>query len=215
MRVTEVTPEGKPSGVEFTFSSLKASSDGKDIPCSFLKGKTLRIALAGPGAPVFKSVGGGEISKGLACALSLVFRPVSKAGLKEMADPGKAVRIGESWTVSPLPATELLAARGLKIPPENIDCRAALTGRETFRGVDCWKLSQSVRTKDGLPSALSYDAEILLPADPGHGGPVMIKRKGRETTSGSVSSGGALAAGVETSTEINDSMEAVILPAKN
>ncbi len=213
MDVLATTPAGTPSRIRFTTKNANGSIDGARVDLSELKGKPLLAELKSPRCEFrFESPLDGELSRNSLRALSSVFHPASDGGLAEVMGTDASLSIGSSWRPPLTLLLEQLAKRGIKLSEKDFDALAVLKGRESFRGVDCWRIEERIDTRNTPGIELRLDFSILLPCSPADGGARRIVRSGREFVKKSLPDKNPMSAGHEVQAEVRDSMNATIVP---
>jgi len=215
MTVLEVNAAGNSTKMKFQIKSFDGSIDHVRPDLAGFKGRTIIADLNPPVCRfVFEDFPQEMLSKDSVRLLSSIFRPSMNAGMNELLGTSQAVGPGSSWRPPMDLLLEQLRKRGMKFNESDFEGAVSIKGRETFNGVECWRIEESLRSINLAGFDLRLDISLLLPCDPKQGGARKISRAGLEFVAKDMPESNPLSAGKRVEATVKDSMDATILPVR-
>ncbi len=179
LTVKEVNSAGKALKIEFDVHSLDGYVNGRKVETQSLTGKTFTGNLAA--APVTFDAGNVVISKEMKILLASVFRPVSPHGLTELTGLSRRLEHpGENWRPELTAFSNALRKRKIILPPSDIRGQITYTGKNRFRGLECFAFHFFIQSKKTAGYDFRFSAKIQLPVDPADGPAVRVTREATE-----------------------------------
>lgn len=213
LTVRKVDSAGKALEIEFDVHSLTGAVNGRAAETQGIAGKSFTADLSKAPA-VFESENG-IISQETKILLASLFRPVSAHGLTELTGQSHVLgHPGESWSPDLTAFSEALRRRRIILPPSDIKGRITYTGKDRFRGLDCFTFRFFIQSKKIAGYDFRFSALIQLPADPAAGPPVRVTREATEVIDRLLSASNPLAAGAKLKLISSDKTDMMMFPVR-
>ena len=213
LTVKKVNSAGKALEIEFEVHSLTGVVNGRAVETQTIAGKSFTGNLAKAPAE-FKSENG-IISKETEILLASVFRPVSAHGLTELTGQSHVLaHPGESWSPDLTAFSETLRKRRILLPPSDIKGRITYTGKDLFRGLECFTFRFFIQSKKIAGYDFRFSALIQLPVNPADGPAVRVTREATEVIDRLLPASNPLAAGAKLKLISSDKTEMMLFPVR-